>query len=88
LRQRLKQLGYCGFGVGQRLLDKSRCASFERKAAIPWVNVSRPPMNFHAIADPVQLQSIAPCLTPANQSQDLLNPAAVPVMSQPIQAGL
>jgi len=86
LRQRLKQLGYRGFGVGQSLLDKSRCSSFERKAAVPWVNVSRPPLNFQAIADSVQPQPITPYVTSANTRQLTLDTAPIHAKIQSMQA--
>jgi hypothetical protein len=88
LGQRLKQLGYRRFGVGQCLLLKSRGSGFEWKAAIPWVNVSRPPMNFQAIADFVQPQPITPYFTSADTRQDALDTAPVHALSQSIQAGL
>ena len=86
LRQRLKQLGYRCFGVGQSLLHKSRRSSFEGKAAIPWVNVSRPPMNFQAIADFVQPQPITPNVTSADTRQYALDTAPVHEKLQSMQA--
>ncbi len=84
LGQRLEQTGDDCFRVGQSLRNKSRRVSFDRKVAIPWMDIARPPMNFHTIADLVQLQAIAPYLAPAHQSQDALNATAVPAISQPI----
>jgi hypothetical protein len=88
LRQGLKQLGYGCFCVGESLLDKSRCSSFERKAVIPWVNVSRSPLNYQAIADFVQPQPITPDFTSANTRQYTLDTAPVTEKLQSLQATL
>jgi hypothetical protein len=73
LGQAHKQPEYRRLGVGQRLFHKYSRPSLEWQTPNPRMDVTCPPFNLQTVADSVESQSVAPCLTPVGQRQGMLN---------------